>query len=92
MNNNNEKEELKIKGRMSYKSIIFFIIIFSIIIFGYFYYDRFIYFFPLPVMISSFLVLIGLCSFFFPNIITKLKEGEDFENIKGYIIEKYKKK
>jgi len=87
-----ESEELKIKGKMSYKSIIFFIIIFGIIIFGYFYYETFIRFFPLPVIISSFMIIVGICGFFFPNIINKLKEGEDYENIKEYIIEKYKKK
>jgi hypothetical protein len=38
------------------------------------------------------MVLIGLCSFFFPHVISKLKEGEDIEDIKEYIIEKYKKK
>ena len=88
----NESEELKINGRMSYKSIIFFIIIFGIIIFGYFYYDIFIKFIPLPVIISSFMIIVGICSFFFPNIISKLKEGDDYESIKGYIIEKYKRK
>ncbi len=87
-----ESEELTIKGSMSYKSIIFFVIIFGVIIFGYFYYETFIRFFPLPVIISSFMVIVGLCSFFFPNIISKLREGEDYENIKEYIIEKYKKK
>jgi hypothetical protein len=36
--------------------------------------------------------LIGICGIFFPQIMKKLREGEDMENIKSFIIEKYKKK
>jgi RsiW-degrading membrane proteinase PrsW (M82 family) len=77
---------------MSYKSIIFFAFIFSIIIFGYFYYDTFTKYFPIHILIKLFLLLIGICGIFFPQIIKKLREGEDMENIKEFIIEKYKKK
>ena len=38
------------------------------------------------------MVIIGLCSFFVPNVIKKFKEGHDYEDIKDYIIEKYKRK
>jgi hypothetical protein len=77
---------------MSYKSILFFIFLFGIIVFGYFYYDIFIKYFPINILIKVFLLVIGICGIFFPQIIKKLREGEDMENIKSFIIEKYKKK
>jgi hypothetical protein len=77
---------------MSYKSILFFIFLFGIILFGYFYYDIFIKYFPINIFIKIFLLCIGICGIFFPQIIKKLREGEDMENIKLFIIEKYKKK
>lgn len=77
---------------MSYKSIIFFIILFGIILFGYFYYDLFTKYIPLNIFIKCIFLTIGLIGIFIPNIITKLKDGEDIENIKTYIINKYKKK
>lgn len=89
---NNDIEEIKINGNISYKSIIFFVFIFGIIIYGYFYYETFTKYFPLQIIISFFMLIIGLCALFFPNIIKKLREGEDYEDIKEYIIEKYKRK
>ena len=77
---------------MTYKSIIFFSILFGIIIFGYFYYDTFIKYFPINIPIKIFLLILGICGIFFPTIIKKLRDGEDIENIKEYIIKKYKKK
>jgi hypothetical protein len=77
---------------ISIKSIIFFIIIFSIIIFGYFYYETFSYYFPISNFIKVFILFIGITAFFFPQIIKKLRDGEDVEDIKNYIIEKYQKK
>jgi hypothetical protein len=77
---------------MSYKSIIFFILLFGIIIFGYYYYELFIKYFPINIVIKLFLLFIGICGIFFPQIMKKLREGEDMENIKLFIIEKYKKK
>ena len=77
---------------MSYKSILFFAFLFGIILFGYFYYDIFIKYFPINIFIKIFLLGIGICGIFFPQIIKKLREGEDMENIKSFIIEKYKKK
>jgi RsiW-degrading membrane proteinase PrsW (M82 family) len=77
---------------MSYKSIIFFIFLFGIIVFGYFYYELFIKYFPINVIIKVFLLLIGVCGIFFPQVIKKIKDGEDMEDIKSFIIEKYKKK
>lgn len=77
---------------MSYKSILFFAFIFGIIIFGYLYYDIFLKYFPINILIKVFLVILGICGIFFPQIIKKLREGDDMENIKEFIIEKYKKK
>ncbi len=77
---------------MSYKSILFFIFLFGIIIFGYFYYETFTKYFPINIFIKMFILFIGICGIFFPQIIKKLREGEDMENIKSFIIEKYKKK
>jgi hypothetical protein len=37
-------------------------------------------------------LVIGICGIFFPHIVKKLRDGEDMENIKSFIIEKYKKK
>jgi predicted ABC-type exoprotein transport system permease subunit len=62
---------------MSYKSIFFFIIIFGIIIFGYFHYDKFLKYFPIHILINVVVVLIGLCTLFFPNIIQKMKNGDE---------------
>jgi len=77
---------------MSYKSIIFFAVIFGIILFGYFYYETFSKYCPLNIFIKGGILILGICGIFFPQIIKKLRAGEDIENIKEYIIEKYKKK
>jgi hypothetical protein len=77
---------------MSYSSIIFFIILFGLIIYCYFYYETFLKYFPIHNIINFFVIIIAISGFFFPNIIKMFREGEDTENIKKYIIEKYKKK
>jgi len=77
---------------MSYKSIIFFAVLFGIIIFGYFYYETFTRYFPIHLLIKLFIVIIGIIGIFFPNIIKKLRDGEDIEDIKSFIIDKYKRK
>ena len=77
---------------MSYKSILFFILLFSFLLFGYFYYETFLKYFPINNFIKFFILILGLFSIFIPNIINKMKQGEDFENIKEYIIKKYKRK
>jgi hypothetical protein len=77
---------------MSYKSILFFLVLFGIIIFGYFSYETFTRYFPIHLLIKLFIVIIGICGIFFPNIIKKLREGEDMEDIKSFIIDKYKRK
>jgi len=77
---------------MSYKSILFFIILFGFILFGYFHYDTFLKYFPINTFIKCFILIIGIFGIFFPHLISKIKEGEDIENIKEYIIEKYKRK
>lgn len=77
---------------MSIKSILFFIFLFGFIIFGYFYYDIFIKYFPIHILINLFVVIIGICGLFFPQIVKKMKRGDDFEEIKNFVIQKYKKK
>jgi hypothetical protein len=77
---------------MSYKSIIFFMFLFGIIIFGYFCYDIFIKYFPINILIKFFILIIGICGLFFPQIIKMLRDGEDTEDIKSYIINRYSKK
>jgi len=77
---------------ISIKSIIFFVIIFGIIIFGYFNYDLFSKYFPISIGIKLFILGIGIIGIFIPQIISKLKAGDDYANIKEFIIEKYKKK
>jgi hypothetical protein len=77
---------------MSYKSILFFIIVFGIISFGYFYYQTFLKYFPIHLLINFFVLIFGLLSLFFPHIIKKLRCGDDIEDIKEFIIYKYKKK
>jgi len=77
---------------MSYKSILFFIFLFGIIVFGYFYYETFIKYFPINIFIKIFLLFIGICGIFFPQVVKKFREGEDMEDIKSFIIDKYKKK
>ena len=77
---------------ISYKSIIFFFILFGIIIFGYFYYDIFLKFFPINIIINIFVIIIGISGIFFPQIIKKLRAGDNMEDIMDFIIDKYKKK
>jgi hypothetical protein len=74
------------------KPFIFFGIIFAIILVGYFNYSLFSKYIPLGNFIKFFLVILGIGSLFFPQIISKLRSGEDIDNIKDFIIEKYKKK
>ena len=77
---------------MSYKSIFFFSILFAILLFGYFYYDLFLKYFPIHILINFIVVIIGVLTLFFPEIIKKLKNGENMNDIKKYMIAKYKKK
>ena len=77
---------------MSIKSNIFFLVLFGLIIFGYFYYETFLQYFPINRCIQIFIVVIGISAFFFPSVIQKLRDGEDMDNIKKHIIEKYQKK
>lgn len=76
---------------ISYKSIIFFMFLFAFITFGYFYYDIFTRYFPINSVIKYFIMFIGICGIFFPHIIKKLREGDDTEDIKAFIIKKYSK-
>jgi hypothetical protein len=72
------------------KPYIFFGIIFSIILVGYFNYNLFIQYIPIGNFIKFFVLILGIGALFFPEIISKLRSGEDYENIKKFIIEKYK--
>jgi len=74
------------------KPFIFFGIIFAIILVGYFNYNLFIQYIPIGNFIKFFVLILGIGALFFPQIISKLKSGEDYENIKEFIIEKYTKK
>lgn len=77
---------------MSYKSILFFIVLFGFLIFGYFCYDKFLKIFPINIYINFFVVIIGVGAFLFPDIISKLKAGDDWTDIKKHVIEKYRKR
>ena len=77
---------------MNYKPIIFFVILFCIIVFVYFNYDAFLRYFPIHIAVKFFILILGLLGFFFPELIKMFRSGEDFKNIKDYIIEKYKRK
>lgn len=74
------------------KPYIFFGIIFAIILVGYFNYDLFIQYIPLGNFIKFFVLILGIGALFFPKIISKLKSGEDYDDIKEFIIEKYSSK
>jgi len=77
---------------MSYKPLIVFFVIFCIIIFIYFQYETFLKYFPIHIIINFCILGIGILGFFFPEVIKMFRSGEDFTNIKDYIIDKYKKK
>lgn len=77
---------------MSIKSILFFVLLFGLVIFGYFYYDTFLKYFPINIAINLFVVIIGIFGLFFPQIIKKMRNGDDFDEIKEFIIDKYRKK
>lgn len=77
---------------MSYKSVGFFIFLFSILILIFFNYDYIVSIIPITKYINFIVVIIGICGIFFPHLISKLKKGDDFEEIKEFLIEKYRKK
>jgi hypothetical protein len=77
---------------MSIKSILFFALLFGIVIFGYFYYDTFLKYFPINIAINLFVVIVGILGIFFPQIIKKMNNGDDYDEIKDFIINKYSKK
>jgi len=77
---------------MKFKAILFFMIFFGLIVFAYYQYEIFIKYIPVHRIAQLIIVLITIFTMFFPEIIKKLRDGEDYEDIKSYIIEKYKKK
>lgn len=77
---------------MKLKAIIFFAVFFGLVIFAYYNYELFTRYIPVHIVAKSIIVLITVFTLFFPEIIKKLRSGEDYEEIKTYIIEKYKKK
>jgi hypothetical protein len=76
----------------SYKSIFFFTILFAILLFGYFNYELFNRYIPVNTTIKIFLLIIGICGIFFPDIIKMLREGYDMKDIQYFIVQKYGKK
>jgi hypothetical protein len=44
------------------------------------------------IAINLFVVIIGIFGIFFPQIIKKMNNGDDFDEIKEFIIDKYSKK
>jgi hypothetical protein len=77
---------------MKIKAILFFAVFFGLIVFAYYQYESFIYYFPVHRIAQLIIILITVFTLFFPEIIKKLRNGEDYEEIKTYMIEKYKKK
>ena len=72
---------------IEYKPYLFFGIIISIILIFYYFFDKIRPYLPIKVII----ILIGIISIFFPEIIKKIKEGYHTSDIKNYIYKKYKK-
>jgi hypothetical protein len=77
---------------MSIKSILFFTLLFGFILFGFFYYETFTKYFPIHIGIKFFILILAICGIFFPHIMKKLKDGDDVDDIKKFIINKYQKK
>lgn len=77
---------------MNIKPFIFFGIIFLFILYGFFYYDNFIKYFPIHIIIKIFVLLLGLLAMFVPHIIKKFRDGDNIDEIKLFIINKYGKK
>jgi hypothetical protein len=74
------------------KPFIFFGIIFGIILVVYFNYELFSKYIPIGNLIKFFLIILGIGTLFFPQIFSKLRSGEEIDNIKEFIIKKYSKK
>ena len=77
---------------MNIKPILFFVFFFAIIIFAYYYYDLFTKYVPIHYFAQIIIVLITIFTLFFPDILKKIKQGDDMDDIKSYVIQKYKKK
>jgi hypothetical protein len=76
---------------MNIKAILFFSTIFFILFYLYFSYNS-LTFFPFESSIKFIVLILGIIGIMFPNIINMIKEGEDNNSIKKYIINKYKNK
>jgi hypothetical protein len=74
---------------MSIKPFIFFGIIFAIILYGYFNYDSFLTYFPIHILIKCIVLVLGIGAIFAPQIINKLKNGDNIDDIKSFMIKKY---
>ena len=77
---------------MSHKAIFFFIILFGIILFGYFQFELFQKYFPINYLIKFIIGIVALLAIFFPHFINKWKEADNMEEVKEFLIDKYKKK
>jgi hypothetical protein len=96
-NNENEEEkkyknDKKKKKSMSWKSILFFIVLFAILVFGYYFYDTFLYFFPINWIFKFFFAIAGLLAILFPVIINKIKAGYKMDDVKNFMIKKYSRR
>ncbi len=93
-NNENEEEKLdkKKKKSMSWKSIFFFVILFAILVFGYYFYDTFLYFFPINWVFKFFFAIAGLLAILFPVVINKIKAGYNMDDVKNFMIKKYSRR
>ena len=76
---------------MNIKAILFFSIIFFILFYLYFSYNS-LNFFPFESSIKFIVLIIGIIGIMFPNILNMIKDGDDNNSIKKYIINKYKNK
>jgi len=76
---------------MNYKPFILFFIIFLIIVLIYFFSEKVLYYFPIHIWVQFVIVIIGILGCFAPKIMSKINSGENFSDIKEYIIMKYKK-
>ncbi len=74
---------------MSYRSIIFFVILFAILLTIYFFYDTFIKICPIHIGIQWFVLALGIGGIIFPHVFDMIKSGEDWTDIKEFMIEKY---
>lgn len=77
---------------MNYKGILFFTVIFIFLFYIYFQYDKITQYFPFENYIKFIVLIIGIIGIFMPQIISMVRDGKTNEEIKKFMIDKYKKK